>query len=304
MLTKGYPPAGFRRASCILLLTITALLGLSDRLNAQADQGTITGVVQDSTGAVVGNAAVTLTDTDTGLVLKGKADGAGIYVFSPVKIGNYSVSASAPGFETTTQTNLHVDMQQRLNVVVTLKAGSTTETVTVTSEAPLMQSQESSVGQVMSTAEIDNVPLNGRNWVYIAQLSAGAVPPEGSRGAGKGDFNANGQRAEQNNFVLDGVDNNVNVVDFYNGASFVAQPPPDALAEFKVQTSDYSAEFGHSAGAVVNASLKSGSNEIHGNLWEYFRNTSLDAKDWDASSVQTYHENQFGATLGLPIIKN
>jgi hypothetical protein len=288
----------------MLLLTITALLGLSDRLHAQADQGTITGVVQDSTGAVVGNAAVTLTDTDTGLILKGKADGAGIYVFSPVKIGNYSVSASAPGFETTTQTNLHVDMQQRLNVVVTLKAGATTETVTVTSEAPLMQSQESSVGQVMSTAEIDNVPLNGRNWVYIAQLSAGAVPPEGSRGAGKGDFNANGQRAEQNNFVLDGVDNNVNVVDFYNGASFVAQPPPDALAEFKVQTSDYSAEFGHSAGAVVNASLKSGTNDIHGNLWEYFRNTDLDAKDWDASSVQTYHENQFGATLGLPIIKN
>ena len=304
MLTKGYPPAGFRRASYTILLTIIVLLGLSDRLNAQADQGTITGVVQDATGAVVGNAAVTLTNTDTGLVLKGKADGAGIYVFSPIKIGNYSVTAGAQGFETTTQTNLHLDMQQRLNVVITLKAGSTTETVTVTSEAPLMQSQESSVGQVMSTAEIDNVPLNGRNWVFIAQLAAGAVPPEGSRGAGKGDFNANGQRAEQNNFVLDGVDNNVNVVDFYNGASFVAQPPPDALAEFKVQTSDYSAEFGHSAGAVVNASLKSGTNNIHGNLWEYFRNTSLDAQDWDASSVQTYHENQFGATLGLPILKN
>jgi hypothetical protein len=304
MLKQRHLLQGFRLAGFAVLLAISTLLGLSNNLYAQIDQGTITGVVQDSSGAVVGNATVTLTDTDTGLVLKGRADGAGIYVFSPIKIGNYSVSAGAPGFETTTQTNLHVDMQQRLNVIISLKAGATTETVTVTSEAPLMQSQESSVGQVMSTSEIDNVPLNGRNWVFIAQLAAGAVPPEGSRGAGKGDFNANGQRAEQNNFVLDGVDNNVNVVDFYNGASFVAQPPPDALAEFKVQTSDYSAEFGHSAGAVVNASLKSGTNDIHGDLWEYFRNTSLDAKDWDATSVQTYHENQFGATLGLPVIKN
>jgi hypothetical protein len=169
-----------------------------------------------------------------------------------------------------------------------------------------MQSQESSVGQSMDTKTIDSVPLSGRNWVFIAQLAAGADPPEGARGGGKGDFNANGLRAEQNNFILDGVDNNVNVVDFYNGASFVAQPPPDGLAEFKVQTSDYSAEFGHSAGAVVNASLKSGSNTIHGSAWEYLRNTVFDAHDWDEEllPVSPYHENQFGATLGLPIFRN
>ncbi len=272
----------------------------------QADQGTITGVVQDSTGAVVGGASVTLTSVDTGLVVKAKADGGGIYVFSPVKIGNYTVTASATGFETTTETNLHLDLQQRLNVVVTLKPGAATETVTVSSEAPLMQTQESSVGQVVDTETINNVPLNGRNWVFIAQLSAGAVPSEGARGTGKGDFNANGQRAEQNNFILDGVDNNVNVVDYYNGASFVAQPPPDGLAEFKVQTSNYSAEIGHGAGAVVNASLKSGTNQLHGSAWEYLRNTAFDAHDWnnEALPVPAYHENQFGATLGLPILRN
>ncbi|HEY6447059.1 MAG TPA: carboxypeptidase regulatory-like domain-containing protein [Acidobacteriaceae bacterium] len=271
---------------------------------AQVDQGTITGVVSDPTGAVVPKAAITLTDIDTGLVLNSHADSNGIYTFSPIKIGNYRVSATAQGFQTTTQENVHLDVQQRLSVNLTLKPGSVAETVTVTAAPPLMQTQESSVGQVMSAQTINNVPLNGRNWVYITQLSTGVDPPEGSRGQGKGDFNANGQRAEQNNFILDGVDNNTNVVDFVNGASYVVQPPPDALAEFKVQTSDYSAEFGHSAGAVVNASIKSGTNQIHGDLWEYFRNNVLDARDFDAQTVPAYHENQFGATLGFPIVRN
>ena len=273
---------------------------------AQLDQGTITGVVQDASGAVIGGASVTLTNVDVGLVLKSKTDGAGIYVFSPVKIGDYTVSVSAPGFQTTTQTNLHLSLQQRLNVAITLQPGAATETVTVTTEEPLMQTQESSVGQTIDNKAINSIPLNGRNWVFIAQLAAGAAPPEGSRGAGKGDFNANGQRAEENNFILDGIDNNANVVDFYNGASFVVQPVPDALAEMKVQTSDYSAEFGHSAGAVVNASIKSGTNNYHGSLWEYLRNTAFDIHDWDNEQlpVAPYHENQFGATLGGPIFKN
>ncbi len=168
-----------------------------------------------------------------------------------------------------------------------------------------METQESSVGQVLSTETINNTPLNGRNWVYIAQLSAGVAPPfGGTRGSGNGDFVANGQSAEQNNFILDGVDNNTNLVDFLNGSSYVVKPPPDALAEFKIETSNYSAELGHSAGAVVNASIKSGTNQIHGNLWEYLRNTNLDAQNWNAPSIASYHENQFGGTLGLPLIKN
>lgn len=294
----------YRRVLAVFALAF--LLAQVRLLFGQLDQGTITGVAQDPSGAVIGNADVTLTNVDEGLVLKSHTDGAGIFVFSPIKIGNYSVTILAPGFQSTTQTGIHVSIQSRLNVIVTLKPGSTSDTVTVTDEAPLMQTQESSVGQDMDTKTIDSVPLNGRNWVFIAQLAAGAVPPEGSRGAGKGDFNANGQRAEQNNFILDGVDNNANVVDFYNAASFVAQPPPDALAEFKVMTSDYSAEFGHSAGAVLNASIKSGTNKIHGSAWEYMRNTAFDIHDWnnEGSPVPTYHENQFGATLGLPIFRN
>ncbi|HKD59279.1 MAG TPA: carboxypeptidase regulatory-like domain-containing protein [Terracidiphilus sp.] len=295
-----------KRPWSIALLAVLAIV-CNPNAFGQADQGTITGVVQDPTGAVIGNANVTLTNLDTGQVLKARADGGGVYVFSPIKIGRYSVTGSAQGFETTTQANLHLSIQQRLNIVITLKPGSTSETVTVTTEAPLMQTQESSVGQTMDTETINNVPLAGRNWVYIAQLSAGTAVADGSRGGGKGDFEANGQRAEENNFILDGVDNNANVVDFYNGASFVAQPPPDALAEFKVQTGDYSAEFGHSAGAVVNASIKSGTNNLHGSAWEYLRNTAFDVHDWNPNGyapVPAYHENQFGATLGGPVIKN
>lgn len=273
--------------------------------SAQVDQGTITGVVDDTSNAAIPGARVTLTDTDTGLALQSNANGSGIYVFSPVKIGNYKLTATAPGFATTDRGNLHLDLQERLNVVLVLKTGSVSETVTVNSEVPLLQTQEGSVGQVIDSKTLNDTPLNGRNWVFIAQLTAGVDPTfGGTRGSGTGDFIANGQSGEQNNFILDGVDNNSNLVDFLNGASYIIRPPPDALAQFKIQTSNYSAEFGHSAGAVVNASVKSGTNQIHGGLWEYVRNTDLDAKNWNALTNPPYHENQFGAALGFPIFKN
>ncbi len=290
--------------SLLLLCSIFTLTGR--HTFAQADQGAITGLVQDPTGAVVPNAQITLTDTDTGLVLQGTTDASGNYVFSPVKIGNYKVSVSAAGFSTTTQENIAVHVQDRVAANIELKTGSENTTVTVTSAPPLLQTQEGSTGQVIESKTINDTPLNGRNWVFIAQLTAGVAPANGARGQKGGDFNANGQRAEQNNYIMDGVDNNVNVVDFFNGASYVVRPPPDALAEFKVQTGSYSSEFGHSAGAVVNASIKSGTNQIHGSLWEYIRNDAFDVREYfqGASPIAKYRQNQFGATLGLPIWKN
>ncbi len=306
MLLKYFVEARIVRflkiASAFLLAT--GLLLTQPRAFAQLDTGAVTGVVTDTTGAIVPSASVTITNTGTGFAAKTKTDSTGVYTFAPIRIGNYTITASAPGFQTTKQENVTVEVQERLSVNLALKPGEVTQTVTVTSAPPLLQTQSGSVGQVMTAQTINHVPLNGRNWVYIAQLSAGTTPSEGSRGGGKGDFEANGQRAEQNNFILDGVDNNVNVVDFVNGASYVVQPPPDALSEFKVQTGDYSAEFGHSAGAVVNATIKSGTNQVHGDLWEYFRNTVLDSRNFNAQTVPAYHENQFGATLGFPILKN
>lgn len=297
----------------LFTITFASVLFLGCQAFAQEDQAAITGSVTDSSGAFLPGAQVTLTNIDTGLILHAESNSSGIYVFSPVTIGNYKVSATAGGFQTTTQEHVHLSMQQRLNVNIALTPGTVSQTVTINSAPPLLQTEEASVSQVLSAETINQTPLNGRNWVFIAQLTAGTVPStsagsgtgsQASRGGGTGDFFANGLRATQNNFILDGIDNNVNVADFTNGASYSIRSPPDALAEFQVNTSDYSAEFGHSAGAVVNASTKSGTNQIHGDLWEYFRNTDLNAKDWDQTSIPAYHENQFGATAGFPIIRN
>lgn len=287
-----------------MVLGVLLCLFSVQQASGQVDQGTITGVIQDSSGAVIPEAQITLTNNDNGLALNTRSDKSGIYVFSPVKIGNYTVTASAPGFKTTSQEHVTLNVGQRLNVPISLTPGSTSQTVIVSAAPPLLQTQESAVGQVLTTRTIDTTALNGRNWIYIAQLTAGVDPNAGSRAAGGGDFEANGQTAGQNNILLDGVDDNTMDPDFINGSSFVVRPPPDALEEFKVSTSNYSAEFGHSAGAVVNASIKPGTNHIHGDLWEYFRNNVLDARDFDALTIPEYRQNQFGATLGFPIMRN
>jgi hypothetical protein len=298
-------PARLRVANSLSsILGLSILLLFTTFAFGQADQGTITGVVKDSTGAAIPKAQVTLTNTDTNLVLETTSNGSGIFIFSPIKIGDYKLSATAQGFSTVAQEHLQLNVQQRLNVPVTLNPGNVTQTVTVNTAPPLLQTQDAALGQVVSTRTINDTPLAGRNWVYIAQLTAGVVPGNGSRGSGEGDFSANGQREEQNDFILDGVDNNTDTEDFLNGASYVVRPPPDALSEFKVQTSDYSAEFGHSAGAVINATVKSGTNQVHGDFWEYFRNNALDARDYFATSIPEYRQNQFGGTLGFPIVRN
>ena len=292
-----------RAALALLLLCLAGLLPTGAL--AQADQGTITGTITDPTGAIIPSATVTLTDTDTGLVLTGPTNKSGVYVFSPIKIGTYSVKAESKGFSVTQVSGLTLNVDQRLQANLKMQPGSVSETVTVSSTGErLLDTESSSTGQVVSAQVINDTPLNGRNYVFIAQLTAGVTQANGSRGAGNGDFDANGERAEQNNFVLDGVDNNSNSVDFLNGASYVVKPPPDALAEFKVQTSTFSAQFGHSAGAVINASIKSGTNGLHGDFWEYFRNDALDAIDYFAKTKPEFRQNQFGGTIGGPILKN
>ncbi len=289
------------------LVLVLGLLAPGLTLRAQVDQGSIAGTITDSEGGVIPNADVTITNIDTGFTLQDHTDGKGVYTFSPLKIGNYTVKATAPGFATTQQDKVVVNVGERATIDVKLNAGAVSEVVEVTTAAPLLQTSDGSTGQVVSAQTIVDTPLNGRNYVFIAQLSAGIAPGNGSRGAGKGDFSANGQRAEQNNFILDGVDNNVNVVDFFNGASYNVKPPPEALAEFKVQTGAYSAEYGHSAGAVINVSVKSGTNQFHGSAWEYVRNDAFDIHEWSSfgnRTVPKYRQNQFGATIGGPVFKD
>jgi len=285
---------------CILLLS-------TGFAAAQVDEGSITGVVQDATGAVVPDAQVTLLNTDQGITLNVKTNNAGQYTFSPVRIGHYSVTVSAQGFATTAQKNLTVNVGQSLQVNVQLKLGTTAETVEVNTAPPLLQTDESSVGQVITERSVNNLPLNGRNFTFLAQLGAGAQTPEAdTRGnAASGAFSANGLRPAQNNYLLDGIDNNSNAVDFLNGTNFIVLPPVDAISEFKVQTAAFSAELGRSAGAVLNATIKSGTNSLHGAVWEFFRNDKLDAADYfERTQKGVLRQNQFGASAGGPILKN
>jgi hypothetical protein len=278
---------------------------------SQVDEGTITGTVTDTTGAVVADAQVTLLNTDQGITVQSRTNPTGGYTFSPVRIGHYMVTVVAKGFAKTTQTNLTLNVAQTLQANITLKPGAASETVQVTSAPPLLQTQEASTGQVIGRQEVNDLPLNGRNFTFLAQLGAGMQTPEAdTRGnAASGAFSANGERPAQNNYLLDGIDNNSDNVDFLNGTNYVILPPPDAIEEFKVQTSDYSAELGRAAGAVLNATVKSGTNQFHGDAWEFFRNDKLDAANWfeDNSPTPTkgeYRFNQFGATAGGPVVKN
>lgn len=298
--------AAMRAAYCLLLFAIFAIGFHSSPAFGQADQGAIIGVVTDNSGAAIPNADVTLTDVDTGLVLRTKPNSSGEYFFAPIKIGRYTVSASALGFETTEEQDIVVHVTDRLNIPLALKPGKVSETVTVTSAAPIMQTQTAETAVDVDSNFLNDAPLANRNWVFIAQEAPGTTPFVG-RGSGNGDFSSNGQHEEQNNFMLDGADNNTANNDYINGSTYSIAPPPDAIAEFKIETSNYSAEIGRGHGAVINATTKSGTNEIHGDLWEYVRNTKLDALVWTqakGSAPAVFHMNQFGATLGGPIIKN
>ena len=279
-------------------------------LQAQVDTGSITGTVTDASGAIVSAAKVTLTNEGTGTSLSTVTGTDGVYNFSPVRIGTYKLDASAGGFKTVIQTHIVVDVSARVPVNFKLQPGAVTETVEVTSAAPALQSQDASVGQVVDQRSVNNLPLNGRNFTFLAQLAAGVNTPQSdTRGnASSGAFAANGNRPAQNNYMLDGIDNNSDTVDFLNGTNFVVLPPVDAIQEFKVQTSDFSAEFGRSGAAVLNATIKSGTNQFHGAVWEFFRNDKLDAADYfeDAGGLPKgeLRQNQFGGMLGGPVIKN
>jgi hypothetical protein len=230
----------------------------------------------------------------------------GEYVASPLKIGAYTVTAEKEGFKKTAVGPITVNIQEHPEVDITLTVGSIHEVMTITSQGPQLQTETSELGQVVSGAEATTLPLNGRNFAQLAQLSAGVAPAEpGSRINASYGFSAGGARSEQNNFLLDGVDNNSNLADLLNETAFVIQPSVDAIEEFKVQTSAYSAEFGRGNGAILNAVIKSGTNSFHGDAYEFIRNDKLDARNaFDEFGRQPYKQNQFGATLGGPIIKN
>ncbi|HTZ90698.1 MAG TPA: TonB-dependent receptor [Alloacidobacterium sp.] len=271
----------------------------------QIDTASIEGRVSDTSGASIVGAAVEVTNVETNYTYHATSNRDGEWSISPVHIGIYRVTVSASGFQKSVVNPVTLDVQQRQRVDVALQPGSVTSTVEVTGAASLLETDTVERSHLIDSQTMVTLPLNGRNPVQLAQLTVGVTTSEpGARDSNGYGFSANGSRSLQNNFLLDGIDNNSNLPDLLNEANYVIMPSVDALSEFRVETNSYSAEFGRATGAVVNATVKSGTNKFHGVVYEFLRNQDFDAENYFDTTQPSYHQNQFGATLGGPILRD
>ena len=284
---------------------VTAAAFAASVLFAQVDTARIVGTVKDQSGAVVPGAQVSIANTLTGLSYQTVSKPDGTYESAPLRIGSYRIAVEHAGFKRTVREGIVLQIQQTAVVDMVMEVGQVTQEVSITAAAPLLTSHEATQGQVIDNQKIVDLPLNGRDYVQLALLSAGTSEPAvGARMAG---FSGNGMRATQNNFLLDGVDNNNAQIAAQGNQSESVKPSIDSIQEFKVMTNSFSAEYGRAAGAVVNVTLKSGTNEMHGTAFEFLRNEKLDAKnffDLAANRKPPFKRNQFGFSLGGPIRKN
>ena len=294
--------ATFATLLCIALSGIVAL--------AQFETATLTGIITDSAGAVVPNASVKAINEATNIETATVANGEGRYLFPNLRPGSYRVIASAQGFKQSVSPGVVLQVNQAAALDIQLTVGAVTEQVNVTGEAPVLETESSSRGAVIDQTKMVELPLNGRDYNQLALLSPGVlVPTPRLQSIGfRGVFNVNGNRAFQNAFQLDGVDN-TSYSNSYRGLNVqVIQPSVEAIEEFKIQTNAYSAEFGRSAGALVNAVVRSGGNAVHGSVYDFLRNSQLDASNFFANKAGLAkpfrQRNQFGAAAGGPIVKN
>ena len=286
------------------VILLLALCGIPMHLHAQVETARITGSVSDPTGASIAGAKITTVHVQTGLsrVFESQADGR--YLTLPLRIGQYRIEVEADGFKRAIREGVVLQLQETPTVDFGLELGSVNETVQVTSDAPLLATLDASQGQVINNKTIVDMPLNGRNYIQLALLSAGTVQPIGGRFGG---FSAGGMRTVQNNYMLDGIDNNNVQLAAQGSQAETVQPSVDAIQEFRISTNAYSAEFGRAAGGVINATIKSGTNEIHGTAFEFLRNEKLDAKNFFDLPDQprpAFKRNQYGFSLGGPAVKD
>jgi hypothetical protein len=297
--------------SLVCALTLVACL-LPRAAAAQAVTGTLLGTVTDATGAVLPGATVTVTNTETGFSRTLTADASGEYAAPSIPTGTYSVAAELSGFKSVQMSNVRVGVDQRVRIDLKLEVGDMAESVTIEASTPLVQTSSSELGTTVEEEQIKTLPLNGRNFVSLTRGVPGVLrgnPGANIDGAGSlawrasASFSANGQRARDNNYMLDGVDNNETWLQ-----TVVIFPSVDALDEFKLQTSTYSAEFGRSLGGVVNLQIKSGSNQLRGSAFEFHRDDKFDANNFfnnrAGRAKPDFKQDQFGFTLGGPIFKD
>jgi hypothetical protein len=295
-----------------VLIALLLSLGTSTRLQAQAVGATLAGTITDPSGGVVANATITITNTATGIARAASSNDAGFYSAPNLQPGDYEVKATAAGFSTeTTKITLTVGAQQTLNLG--LKVGTSTQTIEISAAPPSINLVESTLGGLNEEAQIKELPLNGRSWSDLANLAPGvysvheqpltSTRDRYTRGFGQ-QISISGARPQQNNYRLDGV----SIMDAENGAPgslLGGNLGVDAISEFSVLTTNYSTEYGRAAGGVVNATTKSGTNQFHGNAYEFLRNSALDARNFfDGANVPQFRRNQFGGSGGGPIKKD
>jgi hypothetical protein len=292
------------------LRIVLSLFLLAPALLAQFETAEVLGTVRDPSGAAVPGATVTLTNQDTNIQTRGVTDANGNYDFFNVRVGRYTVTVEHAGFAKASATDITVNVNARQRVDLAMQVGAVTESVEVTGAAAALETDSSQHGQVINTHQIVELPLNGRNYSDLALLATNvhkspiAAAPTTPR---EGAFNVNGMRSTYNNFLLDGVDNNAYSTSNQGFSNQVASPSPDAVAEFKVITSNFSAEYGRVGGAVVNVVMRSGTNQLHGTLYEFLRNTRLNAVGYfkpNGGVKPPLQRNQFGGTIGGPIVRN
>ncbi len=296
-------PKGITVLLLVLLFLTTCQLGFG-----QAITGDILGTVQDSTGAVVPGAKVTLTAVDTGIKLEATSDAGGNYLFAQLKPGAYNLSASKEGFQTQTTSNIELQVGQRPRVDIALQIGAVTQSIEVSAGGvQLLETQTSTVGQVVDNRDVTELPLNGRNFINLMLTTAGVAPllngvAEASFWTGQNMVSNSvaGLRESNESFLVDGIESRSAR---FGGVGL--RPSIDAIQEFNMQTSDFSAEFGRSS-TVVNTTLKSGSNHIHGTAFEFIQNSKLDANDFFNNLSGTpnpiFQQNDFGMSLGGPLV--
>jgi hypothetical protein len=292
-----------RRLLPVWLIGLVLLLPSTAR--GQFDAATVLGNLTDETGAAVPGGTVTLTNLATGIVATTVSEASGAYQFLNVRVGTYRLEAEIQGFSKAVVPSVTVTVNARQRVDLTLKVGGVGETVEVTG-VRLLESESSDRGQVIGREQIVNLPLNGRAYADLALLSPG-VRQSSISSSRDASFNVNGMRSSLNNFILDGIDNNSYGTSNQGFSNQVVQVSPDAVEEFKVQTNNFSAEFGRAGGAVINATFRSGTNQLHGTAWEFNRNTSLNATGFfkpTSGEKPSLTRNQFGGVFGGPILRD
>jgi hypothetical protein len=285
------------------ILTALAILSVTMPLLGQvATDAVIVGTVTDASQAAIQGASITVTQNATAAVTKTITNGRGQYRTPPLRIGEYSVVIESKGFGQFRETGIVLDIGAVRQLDATLSLGEVSQSVEVQSTPQgLLQSSDSTVGTVITNQQIENLPLNGRDYLQLAILSAGTTPALGTSGG----IGIGGQAGSKVAFLLDGLDNNNQQISTgHSGQKEIIKPSVDAIQEFKVVTNGYSAEYGRSSSGVVSVQLKSGTNAVHGTAFEFLRNDAADARNYFAQQSLPFKQNQFGGTLGGPILKD